>query len=142
MMGRPYSDDLRERIVEAVEGGKSRRGAAEIFGVSPSCAVKLYRRWRETGSVRPQPVGAPKRCKLDPLGDWLEALVKAEPDLTLNEIRVRLAQEHGVSASIGLVWAFLDRRGLSFKKNGARQRAGARRRGAGPGAVEGSPTLA
>jgi transposase len=141
-MGRPYSDDLRKRIVEAIAGGTSRRGAAEIFGVSPSCAVKLYRRWRETGSVRPAQLGAPKRCKLDPAGDWLLALVKTEPDITLNEIRTRLTTEQGLSASIGLIWTFLDGHDFSFKKNGARQRAGARRRGAGTVELESGPARA
>lgn len=141
-MGRAYSNDLRERIVEAVEGGSSRRGAAEIFGVSPSCAVKLYRRWRETGSVKPARLGAPKRCKLDPVADWLLALVKAEPDITLDEVRRRLAREHSLSASIGLLWTFLDRHDLSFKKNRARQRAGARGRGAGARGMESGPARA
>ena len=130
-MGRPYSEDLRERIVEAVEGGSSRRGAAEVFGVSPSCAVKLHRRWRETGSVSPARLGAPKRCKLDPETEWLLALVKAEADITLGEIRARLDRERGVSASIGLIWTFFDRHDISFKKNRARQRAGAAGRGRG-----------
>ena len=79
-MGRPYSDDLRERIVDAVEGGGSRRGAAGVFGVSPSCAIKLLQRWQRTGSVSPAPLGAPKRSKLDPVAEWLLALVKVEPD--------------------------------------------------------------
>ena len=141
-MGRPYSEDLRERIVGAVEGGSSRRGAAEVFGVSPSCAVKLHRRWRETGSVSPARLGAPKRCKLDPETEWLLALVKAEADITLGEIRARLDRERGVSASIGLIWTFFDRHDISFKKNRARQRAGARGRGAGARALEGGPARA
>ena len=65
-MGKPYSEDLRERIVGAVEAGHSRRAAARMFEVSASCAVKLVRRWRETGSVKPDKMGAPKRSKLDP----------------------------------------------------------------------------
>ena len=59
-MGKPYSTDLRERVVSAVEAGQSRRAAAEIFGISASCAVKLVRRWRETGSVQPGKIGAPR----------------------------------------------------------------------------------
>ena len=141
-MGRPYSNDLRERIVEAVEAGSTRRGAAGIFGVSASCAVKLLWRWRETGSVSPAKLGAPTRSKLDPVADWLLALVKAETDLTLAEIRSRLAQEKSLSASIGLLWAFFERHDISFKKNGARQRAGARGRGAGARRLERGPTLA
>lgn len=138
-MGRPYSDDLRERIVDAVEGGGSRRGAAEIFGVSASCAIKLLQRWHRTGSVSPAPLGAPKRSKLDPVAEWLLALVNVEPDLTLEEVRVRLRNVHGLSASIGLIWTFFDRHDVSFKKNVARQRAGARGRGPGAHEVAGGP---
>ena len=125
-MGRAYSVDLRERIVGAVEGGATRRAAARVFGVSASCAVKLVQRWRETGSVRPARMGAPKRSKLDPHADWLLGLVREKPDITLEEVRVRLLRDRGVSASIGLVWHFFDRHDISFKKNGARQRTGAR----------------
>jgi transposase len=138
-MGRPYSDDLRERIVEAVEGGRSRREAAKIFGVSPSCAVKLYRRWRETGGVHPARLGAPKRCKLDAVDEWLLALVEAEPDITLGGIQARLARERSLSASIGAIWNFFDRHEISFKKNAARQRTGARGRSSGAGELESGP---
>jgi transposase len=49
-MGKPYSLDLRERIIGFVGSGKSRREAADRFGVSPSCAIKLVDRWDHTGS--------------------------------------------------------------------------------------------
>ena len=39
-MGKPYSLDLRERIIGFVRDGGSRRGAGDRFGVSPSCAIK------------------------------------------------------------------------------------------------------
>ena len=58
-MGKAYSNDLRERIVGAVEAGRSRRGAARHFGVSASCAIKLLRRWETTGSAKPDRQGAP-----------------------------------------------------------------------------------
>ena len=120
-MGRPYSQDLRERIVGAVEAGDSRRAAARMFGVSASCAVKLVRRWRETGSVKPSKIGGPRRCKLEPHGDWLLALVKEEPDITLAELRARLREERDMVASIGTIWHFFERRDISFKKNRARR---------------------
>jgi len=123
-MGRPYSDDLRERIVRAVDGGATRRRAAEAFGVSASCAVKLVRLWRETGSVSPAPQGAPKRSKLDPHAAWLLGLVEAEPEITLEDVRSRL-EGRGLRASIGLIWRFFDGHAISFKKNRARRRAGA-----------------
>src|SRR3984957_17200289 len=51
-MPKPYSDDLRERVIEAVEAGASRREAAESFNLCPSSAVKWLQRWRDTGSAR------------------------------------------------------------------------------------------
>jgi transposase len=56
-MGHPYSEDLRTRIVAAVEAGASCCAAARQFGVSASCAIKLVQRWRRTGSVAPSPRG-------------------------------------------------------------------------------------
>ena len=141
-MGRPYSEDLRERIVRAVVNGLSRREAARRFEVSPSCVVKLLRQWCETGSILPAPIGAPKRSKLDVHAEWLLSLVAREPDITLEEVRLRLEQECGVSASQSTIWYFFDERGISFKKNGARQRAGARRRGGRPASVEGGSAVA
>lgn len=119
-MGKPYSNDLRERIVEAVEGGQTRRGAARHFDVSPSCAIKLLQRWEATGSVEPDRQGAPQHCKLDPHAAWLLSLVEVEPDITLEEIRSRLREEWDMTACIGTIWNFFDHHGISFKKNRAR----------------------
>ncbi|MEN8198121.1 MAG: IS630 family transposase [Pseudomonadota bacterium] len=116
--GQPYSEDLRERIVGAVEAGASRRQAARKYGVSASCAIKLVRRWRTTGSVSAAPQGAPKRSKLDAHGDWLLGLIADEPDITLEEVRARL-KGRGVQASIGLIWGFFDKHDISFKKKTA-----------------------
>ena len=52
-MGRPYSEDLRSRIVAAVEAGTSRNAAAKQFAVSASCVVKLMQRLRRTGTIAP-----------------------------------------------------------------------------------------
>jgi transposase len=115
-MGKPYSDDLRERIVGAVAAGESRRAAARKFGVSASCAVKLLQRWETTGSVRPDRQGVPNRCKLDAHAAWLLDVVEEGPDITLSEIQARLLGERGMTASIGAIWTFFDRRNISFKK--------------------------
>jgi transposase len=119
-MARAYSNDLRERIAGAVDAGQPRRGAARQFDVSPSCAIKLVRRWATTASVEPGRQGAPKRYKLDPHAVWLLELVEAEPDITLEEIRARLREERNMTACIGTTWNFFDRHGISFKKNRAR----------------------
>ena len=119
-MGRPYSEDLRERIVGAVAARHSCRAAARMFGVSASCAVKLVRRWREIDSVKPGKIGGPRRYKLDPHGDWLLELVADEPDITLAEIRARLCEKRDIAASIGTIWHIFEHRDISFKKNRAR----------------------
>ncbi|MBU1211787.1 MAG: helix-turn-helix domain-containing protein [Alphaproteobacteria bacterium] len=60
-MTKPFDQDLRKRIVAAVEGGASCRAAAKRFGVSESAAIKLMRRYRATGSVAPDKVGGNRR---------------------------------------------------------------------------------
>ena len=56
-MPKPCSLELRERMVEAIESGASRREAAEWFDVSPSSAIKWMQRRQETGSIAPKPSG-------------------------------------------------------------------------------------
>jgi transposase len=123
-MGKAYSGDLRQRIVDAVDGGVSRRKAASLFDVSVNSAIRYARRWRETGSVEASAMGAPRRSKLDPHADWLLAQIEDTPDLTLAEIVDRLALEKGMKSSIGGLWNFFHRHGISFKKNRARGRTG------------------
>lgn len=116
-MARPYSMDLRERVVRAVEEeGLSRNKAAGRFGIGIKTAVDWVRRHRETGSVAAKPMGGDKSSRLK--GDdaaWVLALVAAEPDLTLVEIRERLS-DRGLSVGYGTVWRFLDSHDLRFKK--------------------------
>ena len=78
-MGKPYSLDLRERIIGFVEGGRSRRGAADHFEVSASCAIKLMDRWNRTGSAAPGKRGG-SIGKLTPHKDFLLARVKEKPE--------------------------------------------------------------
>jgi len=121
-MPRPYSQDLRERVIQAVEAGASRHEAAAIFDVSPSSAIRWVARWRRSGAVAAKPMGG-KRSPLDAHTEFLLDLIAAEPDLTLQEIRGRL-HEHGIIVAASSVWRFCDRHGLSFKKKPARGRAG------------------
>jgi transposase len=89
---RAYSNDLRERIVAAVERGEhSLRQLAHLFSVSLSCIVRLLQHQRRTGSVQPKPhAGVPTR-KLDAAAEArLLELVRAQPDATLAELRDRL----------------------------------------------------
>ena len=84
-MPKPCSLELRERVVEAVESGASRREAAEWFDVSPSSAIKWMQRRHETGSIAPKPSGG-SLSPLEAHADFLLALIADHPDLTLDEI--------------------------------------------------------
>ena len=123
-MARPYSDDLRQRAVAAVDGGLSRHQAAKRFSVGVSSVIRWVQAHRRTGSVSPKPVGGSRGCRIEGANrDWLLARIAAKPDLTLEETRRELLAERGLSASYGAVWRFCDRERLSFKKNPARRSA-------------------
>ena len=122
-MSRSYSTDLRVRVIGAISDGLSRRRAAARFGVGVSTAVKWYRRYRETGEVAARKQGQPGGSKLDVHEAFILALVAERPDISLAEIAERLAEKQAVSACPATVWYFLERRGISFKKNRARRRA-------------------
>lgn len=121
-MARPYSMDLRERVLGAVlHEGMSARGAAARFGVSESSAIKWVRRHRETGSVAPSRIGGHKpRLLAGDLRDWL--LERAKADFTLRGLVAELA-ERGVKVDYVQVWRFAHAEGWSFKKKRSSRRA-------------------
>jgi transposase len=114
-MARPYSVDLRERVVRAVEAGASRRATAAKFEVSPSFVIKLMQRWRRRGTVQPERIGGRKRAKLAAHAERVQALLAAEPDLTIGELRGRLAAA-GITVSRSALGRFLIAAGLTRKK--------------------------
>lgn len=120
-MAAPYSLDLRERVVAAVEvGGLSRHQAAARFGVAISTAVLWVRKFRQTGSLAPGQMGGHKPRKIAGAHrDWLVARCHAA-DFTLRGLVVELA-ERGLKVDYRAVWAFVHAEDLSFKKNSARQ---------------------
>ncbi len=138
-MTKPLSLDLRERIVDAVEGGGAVRVVGARFRVSASAVSKIHRRWRATGSVAPAKMGGDRRSgTMEGEADWLLSSIKAEPDLTLDELREAL-RERGLSVGIGTVWRFFERHDIRLKKNRARRRAGATGRGRGADRVAPAP---
>jgi transposase len=116
-MTRALSDDLRKRVIEAVEGGMLRRAAAERFGIGPSTAIKWVQRWRETGSRAPQRSGGDVRShRIDAYGAAIMDLVDRTPDITLAEIADHLAHSHGLRVAQSTIWRFFERHGMTYKK--------------------------
>jgi putative transposase len=116
-MPAPMSLDLRRRIVRAVEGGGSIRGAARRFAVSPSAAIKLMQRVRATGSAAPARFGGHRRPLLAPHERDLRRLVEASPDLTLAELQAELRRRFGLAAGLSTIHNTLRRLGLRLKKS-------------------------
>lgn len=115
-MPRPCSEDLRRRIVRAVEDGASVREAAEVYEVAPSTVVKVHQRWRDTGAVAPAPMGGDQRSHgVEAHGPAIMALIEKQPDLTLSEICAALVAK-GIEVSRSALWRFFDRHDVSFKK--------------------------
>lgn len=130
-MTRPLSNDLRVRLVDCVASGLSCRQAAERFGVAASTAIKWVRRWRATGIVAPRPQGGDMRSdRIESHASEVLGLIAARSDITLAEIADHLERKHGARFAPSTIWRFLDRHAQTFKKNRARQRAGAPGRGA------------
>lgn len=140
-MPKSYSQDLRERVVDAVEAGTTRHAAAAHFKVSASSAIRWVQRWRASGEIAAKRRGG----STSPLEDHqaaLLALASEQPDLTLDEFCAELQKRKITTTSRVSVWRFFRRHGLSFKKNSARQRAAARRRGRGARALARGSALA
>ena len=140
-MARPYSVDLRARLVRAVEAGLSRRAAAAKFEVSISCVVKLMQRWREKGTLQPDRIGGAKRSPLAAHAARVHALLAAAPDLTIAELRGRLAAQ-GITTSRSALGRFLLAAGLTRKKRPSTPPSRIGRTSPPPGApgARGSPT--
>jgi putative transposase len=108
--------DLRERVVSAVLGGESCRSVARRFDVSVSSVVKWTQRHRRTGSVAPSKMGGYRKPVLDPHRAFIVERIEQTSHLTLHKLKDELAAR-GVKVSHTVVWAFLRREGLRFKKN-------------------------
>lgn len=121
-MAKPYSMDLRDRVVAAVLGeGLSCHAAAARFGVAPSTAINWVRLKREKGSAAPGQMGGHKPNILSGANrDWL--LERATTDFTLRGLVIELA-ERGVKVDYVQVWRFVHAEGLSFKKKRVARRA-------------------
>lgn len=116
-MGRPYSQDLRDRVLGSVDDGMAPVEVAEVFQVDVSYVYKVLIRRRTTGIRTALPWAAGARPKLKDHEEPLRRHVAEFSDATLEEIRAWLIGEHGVKVSIGCLWNTLKRMKLPLKKS-------------------------
>ena len=126
-MHRPYPGELRIRVIDFVEGGGSRRGAAEQFEVSASSAIRWVQRFRDDGTCEPMPRGG-GTSPLEKYSRQILALISAQRDLTLNEM-VSALHKRRIPGSRSALSRFFARHGITVKKKSAGGRAQASRRG-------------
>lgn len=115
--GQAYSQDLRDRVVAAVDGGMSAYQVAPLFQVSVSYIYKALIRRRTTGETGARPQCNHVRAKLGDHEAALAAEVCRRPDATIGELRAWVLETHGISISHAAMWKALDRLGLTFKKS-------------------------
>jgi transposase len=134
-MGKPYSVDLRRRVVAAIEAGMSRNQAARQFGVAISTAIGWMQRVEQTGSVAPGQMGGHKPKAIS--GEhavWLSQRIRAG-DFTLRGLVAELG-ERGLKVDYRSVWEFVHAEKLSFKKKRGGWRTRSARRGAAARSVD------
>jgi transposase len=130
-----YSQDLRERVLRALDRGDRPTEIARRFEVSRFWVYRVRDRQQETGLRSSFQIGGHRRSRLAESEQVLRDWIAAEPDLTLAELQQRLAQQ-GMVTKIAALWHQLNKWKLTFKKNRARQRARARRRAGGAARLE------
>ena len=122
-MGKPYSIDLRARVVRSVmEGGLSCHRAAAQFGLAPSTVIDWVKRLRETGSLEPGQMGGHKPKSIrDGHAVFLSDRIRGDKPFTLRGLVAELAGL-GLKIDYRSVWNFVHAEKLSFKKKRRGQR--------------------
>ena len=116
-MAKTYGEDLRFRVIAAVDGGMSRRAAAERFKVGISTAINWVRAWREDGRSVAKPKGGDTRShRIEAHRDAILAAIEAQKDITLAELTALLLSKHGMRVAASTVHRFLVRHRITLKK--------------------------
>lgn len=115
-MAKPYSQDLRDRVVAAVISGSSASAAARHFGVGTSTAIRWGQRWRAEGHANARPMGGDRRSRLKGHRVTLLTLVAEQPDMTIAEIRTALTAKAGIQVSVGTICRFFALHKITLKK--------------------------
>lgn len=118
-MAAPYSVDLRQKILLALEeGGQSQREVAELFHVSVRFVETLLRRLRAGDGIAPKPHAGGRASRLDPPAcQQLRAWLAEQPDLTLQELADRLQSEYGIRVGLPHLCRVLQKLKLRRKKD-------------------------
>ena len=133
-MPKAYSQDLRDRVIDAVErDGMSRRAAARRYEISESVAVKWLERYRRDGSRGSVGHGGHRPSKLMPHRDFLDAARSEKADITLQALCDRLLSDRGVKADTSMMSRFFRRIGVTLKKRRSSPASGIARTSAGIG---------
>jgi transposase len=122
-----YSQDLRERVLKAIERGDRPTSIAARFEVSREWVYQVKDRFKKEGLRHSFQIGGHRKSRLAPMEDQIRAWIKEEADITLSELCDRISKQ-GIDIKVPALWHQLDKWGLSFKKNSTRQRARARGR--------------
>ena len=127
-MGRYLSDALRVRVIQAIDAGQSRRSAAERYGVRVSSAIRWVSDFLDDGRSCAKLQGGDQRSERIELHHTFRMdAIEEVPDITLTELCERLIEEHGETFAVSTIDGFFRRHGVSYKKDCACQRTGARR---------------
>ena len=134
-----YSQDLRDRVLWALDRGERPAAIARRLEVSRVWVYRVRGREQKTGQRSSFQIGGHRRSRIAEMESVLRAWIEKEPGLSLAELCQRLV-EQGVLIKIGALWHQLNKWGLTFKKNAARQRARTRGRAAGTPGMAASAT--
>ena len=121
-MAKPYSPDLRDRVITAIEAGHSQSAVAKLLKVGRRTVVRYMDLWRTTGQLAPKKFGGHKKYKLAEYADKVKELVNAEPDQTVAELQIKL-EEAKIRVSASAINRFLKASKITYKKNTVRHRA-------------------
>ncbi|PPD46114.1 MAG: hypothetical protein CTY15_01675 [Methylocystis sp.] len=114
-MARPYSQDLRDRVIEAALAGATARDVATRFGIAPSTATRWVKRMKETGERKARRQGHGGVSKLDAHREFLLAIISETPRITICALRARLLAERSLHVGAATMWAFLRRERANAK---------------------------
>jgi len=129
-MARAYSNDLRRKFLQAYDEGEGTlEELAEQFRVSLGWAKKISARRSRTGEVdAPVWRHGPVSRVTPAVQDWIRKQIRAQPDMTLQELREQLQEAQQVRLSMGRMWLALRQLGLPLKKKRSTRKSGITRK--------------